>query len=81
MTDNKARPLFHWFQGEAVVELTRRLIAANPDTARLEVYQDGDEMTLLVVADDAARESFMFNAGEDCDKPINSSHLCPPICP
>lgn len=65
---------FHWFKGASVRELYDRLTEAGPDTARLEVYQEGTAMTLRVVpADDIGTESHT-------DDHINDSHLCPPDC-
>lgn len=67
-----SRP-YHWFQGESVQQLVKQLTAAGVDTARLEVHQDGKEMTFLVVPEVAAES---HNANH-----INDSHLCPPDCP
>ena len=63
-----SRP-FHWFQGASVEELTRQLVA-NPG-ARLEVHQDGQDMTLLIVPPGVVAEG---GGG------IDDSHICPPDC-
>lgn len=67
-----SRP-FHWFKGASVELLVERLIDANPATARLEVHQEGDKMTFVVVAEDVKVMAV--------PAPINDSFLCPPICP
>lgn len=72
---------YHWFQGASVRTLFDRLAAAGPDTARLEVHEDGPSMTLRVVPADIRRASFVAEAGDDCDEPIDDSRLCPPVCP
>jgi hypothetical protein len=64
---------YHWFQGASVRALYDQIGAIGADTARLEVRQSGDTMTLRVVgavkADDA-----------DTSGDINDSRRCPPIC-
>lgn len=64
---------YHWFQGASVRELYDRISAAGPDTARLEVRQDGKKMTLDVVAEVSTQAHIPGH-------PINDSHLCPPDC-
>ena len=63
---------FHWFRGATVETLKDRLNAGNVD--RLEVHQDGDSMTLVVVYGPVT-------APEVHTSPLNESFLCPPICP
>jgi len=65
-------PRFWWFQGDSVEQLTEQLIAAGVD-ARLEVYLQGDHMTLRVAA---GADKVSVEAGT-----INESHPCPPLCP
>jgi hypothetical protein len=66
---------YHWFKGASVRALYDRLAAAGPDTARLEVRQDGDKMTFRVVADGEGEED-----GKAAETDINDSFRCPPIC-
>lgn len=69
-----ARP-FHWFPPETVAELRDQLNDAGPG-ARLEIVQDGHDMTMHVIpagdVSDEARSRFV---------PLNKSHVCPPDCP
>lgn len=67
---------YHWFKGASVRALYDRLTAAGPDSARLEVRQDGDHMTFRVVADGEGGE---VQAADD-EGDINDSRRCPPIC-
>lgn len=67
---------YHWFKGASVRALYDRLTAAGPDTARLEVRQDGGKMTFRVVTDGEGSE--VQSADEESD--INDSRRCPPIC-
>lgn len=67
---------YHWFHGESVRALYDRLGAAGPDSARLEVHQDGDSMTFRVVADGEGDET-----GKAEESDINNSFICPPRCP
>jgi len=63
---------FHWFGPASVVDLTAKLLA-HP-VARLEVHEDGPDMTLLVIyADEVVTEG---GGGG-----VNDSHICPPVCP
>ena len=67
MSDDKEKEKpYHWFQGDSVVELYKRLSEYGPQNARLEVRTKGDQMYLSVRGDE--------------DPPINDSRLCPPIC-
>lgn len=70
-----AKP-YHWFKGASVRALYDRLTVAGPDTARLEVRQEGDSMTFRVVADGDGSE---VQAADD-EGDINDSHRCPPFC-
>ena len=67
-----ARP-FHWFGPVSVSALRQALNAASPD-ARLEVHQDGQDMTLHVKEPVEAADG---GGGGG----INDSHICPPQCP
>lgn len=71
-----AETFYHWFKGASVRALYDRLGAAGPDTARLEVRQDGDSMTFRVVADGEGSEV----QATDEENDINDSRRCPPIC-
>lgn len=66
-----ARP-FHWFGPESVAQLKAELDAGL--VARLEVHQDGTDMTLHVV-----HEGDLVVEGGGGG--INESHVCPPSCP
>lgn len=72
----KEKP-FHWFKGESVRALYDRLTAAGPDTARIEVRTEGDQMFFRVVADGEGNE--VQAASDETD--IDNSFLCPPRCP
>lgn len=67
---------YHWFKGASVRALYDRLTAAGPDSARLEVRTEGDQMFFRVVADGEGSE---VQATED-EGDINDSRRCPPIC-
>ena len=63
---------YHWFSGASVERLRNELVAAGSPLPRLEVYQNGDNMTFKVVP----------NGGNSAGvTPINDSHVCPPTCP
>jgi len=64
---------FHWFRGSSVDALTAQLTAGPID--RLEVHQDGDSMTFVVV-----RKFEEATGVEESGTPINESHICPPDC-
>lgn len=66
---------FHWFRGATVDALRTHLNAGPVD--RLEVHQDGEMMTLVVVY--AADEAAPIPGSKT--EPLNESFLCPPICP
>jgi hypothetical protein len=66
---------YHWFQGASVRELYERIGAAGPDTARLEVHQDGESMTFRVKAAGGSEITATDDPGD-----INDSRRCPPIC-
>ena len=70
-----SRP-FHWFQGDSVRELRRQLNDIDPDAARLEVHQTGDDMFFRITwpAEAAGAERRPIAAD------INESHHCPPDC-
>lgn len=69
----KEKP-YHWFQGASVRELYNRLSAAGPDTARLEVRTEGDQIFFRVVVGSDP------GAKVDGEVDINDSRRCPPIC-
>jgi len=65
---------FHWIQGASVVELDRRLQAAGPDSARMEVRLDSaNRMTFRIVRAGVTTRSVVAD--------VNDSRICPPICP
>jgi hypothetical protein len=66
---------YHWFQGASVRALYDQIGAIGADTARVEVRQSGDTMTLRVVGAVKAE-----GADEDTSGDINDSRRCPPIC-
>lgn len=72
-----ARP-YHWFQGASVDLLMERLV--NHPGCRLEVHQDGQQMTFLVVPGDAVVPPGIVLESHNTNH-INDSHICPPDCP
>lgn len=73
----KPAPPYHWFQGPSVRELYEAIGTANPDTARLEVRVDGEQMRFRVVSTGGGEERWADTAVAD----INDSRRCPPTCP
>lgn len=71
----KTRP-YWWWQGDSVVELTRRLNAAGPE-ARLEVHIDAAQHATFVVIPPGAD---VERATNPLGPPINESFVCPPRC-
>jgi hypothetical protein len=68
---------YHWFQGASVRALYDQIGNANPDTARLEVRVDGEQMRFRVVSTGGGEERWADTASAD----INDSRRCPPVCP
>lgn len=66
---------FHWFRGATVDALRVHLNAGPVD--RLEVHQDGEKMTLVVVY---AHDEAAPIPGTRTE-PLNESWICPPVCP
>lgn len=67
---------YYWFQGKSVVELVERLVAADPETCRLEVHEQDEKMTFIV----RTAATGLASAEDDGCDPINDSHRCPPDC-
>ena len=73
---------FHWFKGASVRALYDQIGAAGPDTARVEVRTEGDQMFFRVVADgEGANEVTPALHEPGHNDEINDSFICPPRCP
>lgn len=66
-----AKP-FLWFGWETVAQLRAQLLTVT--AARLEIHDDGREVTLVVVPEEAD------GAKGKPLQPLNESHWCPPDC-
>lgn len=61
---------YYWFAGASFAAIRAAMGDADPDTGRLEVRLEDQEMTITIVPD-----------GVNANAPINDSHRCPPSCP